>query len=211
MTPGGTRRRRTGASRSALRLGRRALLLAAASPGVFRLAFAETRTAVPGGGSVVIPSSYRTKTDYPNYGKDIDAAVIGYRNWRSTMSGHPECDGMLGVGLTEKFPDLKLFVGTCRAGLSIQWRAADTIPGQPWDGKEKRYQESEARGPNGPERTSQLSVVRVGWRSQYDEPARLYAVQHRAGISIAVWLCDKHGGTDEARRMAHEIAESFRA
>ena len=177
--------------------------------GVFRRAFAETRTALPGGGSVVVPAPYKTKTDYPNYAKDIDDALIGYRNWRSTMSGHPECDGMIGVGRTETFRDLKYFVGTCRAGLSIQWRAASTIPGQPWDGNEKRYQEAEAPGPHGLERTSQLSVVRVGWWSQYDEPARLYAVQHAAGVSIAVWLYDKHGGEDAARRMAHRIAESF--
>ena len=175
----------------------------------FRLAFAETRTALPGGGSVVIPSPYKTKTDYPNYAKDIDDALIGYRNWRSTMSGHPECDGMLGVGRAEKFRDLKHFVGACRAGLSIQWRAADAIPGQPWDGKEKRYRESEAPGPHGLERTSQLSVSRVGWWSQYNEPARLYAVQHAAGVNIAIWLYDKHGGEDGARRIARAIAESF--
>jgi len=179
--------------------------------GVFRFAFAETRTALPGGGSAVIPSPYKTKADYPNYAKDIDDAVIGYRNWRSTMSGHPECDGMIGVGRAEKFRDLKHFVGTCRAGLSIQWRAADTIPGQPWDGKEKRYQESEAPGPHGPERTCQLSVVRVGWWSQYREPARPYAVQHAAGVSVAIWLDDKHGGEDGARWMAHRLAESFQA
>ena len=195
-----------------LDLGRRALLAGAGSLGVlgvFRFAFAETRTALPGGGSVIVPAPYKTKTDYPNYAKDIDDALIGYRNWRSTMSGHPECDGMIGVGRTEKFRDLKHFVGTCRAGLSIQWRAANTIPGQPWDGNEKRYQESEAPGPHGIERTSQLSVVRVGWWSQYNEPARLYAVQHAAGVSIGVWLYDKHGGEDGARRMAHRIAESF--
>lgn len=55
--------------------------------------------------------------------------LIGYRNWRSTMSGHPECHGMIGVGLATEFESLRAFMSTCRGALSIQWSAADTVPG----------------------------------------------------------------------------------
>jgi hypothetical protein len=34
----------------------------------FSFSFAQARTPVPGGGSVVVPSPYKSKTDYPNYG-----------------------------------------------------------------------------------------------------------------------------------------------
>jgi len=78
-----------------------------------RFAFGQTRATLPGGGTVMIPRPYKTETDYPNYARDIDDAVIAYRTG-STMSGHPECDGMLGVGRRERFSDLAAFVRTCR-------------------------------------------------------------------------------------------------
>ena len=33
---------------------------------MFSFAFAQTRVALPGGGSVIVPAPYRSKTDYPN-------------------------------------------------------------------------------------------------------------------------------------------------
>src|SRR5262249_31307542 len=156
--------------------------------------------ALPGGGSVQLPSPWNGKPSYPTYadraGSDV---LIGYRNWRSTMSGHPECDGMLGVGRSEKFPGLENFVRTCRAALSIQWSDADRMPGQAWDGNEKRWQLETQTGPNGPELVQQLAVHRVGFFGVYDEASHLYAVQYVSGVSVAMWLYDKHGGVDGAR------------
>jgi hypothetical protein len=172
------------------------------------LAFAQARMVVPGGGSVIVPSPFDKKPSYPTYADRAGADVlIGYRNWRATMSGYPECDGMLGVGRNETFRDLSEFVGGCRAGLSVQWSDADRIPGQAWDGNEKRYQR--VLSPAGDEMTQQMSVHRVGFFGTYDEPSHLIAVRHGSGVSIALWLYDKHGGVDAARKSAHRIAASF--
>lgn len=70
---------------------------------MFAFAFAQTRTQLPGGSSIVLPSPYRSKTEYPNYADRVPDALIAYRNWDSTLSGHPDCDGMLAVRLPARF------------------------------------------------------------------------------------------------------------
>lgn len=175
-------------------------------------ASAQSRSAIPGGGSVIIPSPYNRKPSYPAYSERIAGrALIGYRNWRSTLSGYPECDGMLGVARSDGFRDLADFVQTCRAALSIQWSEADRIPGQPWDGNEKRYQAESLDGTDGPQLIQRLAVHRVGFFGVYDEAAHMFAVQHKAGLSIAVWLYDKHGGVSAGRKISQRIAASFEA
>lgn len=173
-------------------------------------AFAQARMALPGGGAVMVPSPFDKKPGYPTYeDRTKGDALIRYRNWRSTMSGHPECDGMLAIGRNEKFRDLADFVQSCSGALSIQWSDADRIPGQPWDGNEKRYQKQFAQGPDGEEATQQLAVHRVGFFDVYDERAHLFALRHGSGLSIALWLFDKHGGVAGARKTALRIAASF--
>lgn len=167
------------------------------------------REPLPGGGLVTIPSPYTVATKYPNKANPEWDVRIGYRNWRSTMSGHPECDGLVAVGRTERFRDLKDFVVSGRAGASLAWSDADRIPGQVWGGDEKRFPIDEAQGENGPELIQKLAVHRVGFFDVYDEPSHLYAVQHVAGVDVAVWLYDKHGGLKGARRLADRIAGSF--
>ena len=178
---------------------------------MFSFAFAQTRTPLPGGGSVVVPSPYKTKTDYPNYADRVPDALIAYRNWEATMSGHPDCDGMLAVALPARFESFDRFVQWSGAALSGLWGDATKIPGQRWDGKEKRFLMESGEGPDGPERTRQLAVPRVGWLSTYDEPAHLYAVAHRRGLYVAAWLYDKHGGVRGARKLADQIVASFQA
>ncbi len=191
---------------------RRSVLIGAGAAFMSPFAFAQARLPLPGGGSVVVPSPYDRKPSYPTYGEKIaDEVVVGYRNWRSTLSGYPECDGMLGVGRTDRFSDLAGFARTCRAGLSVQWSDADRIPGQAWDGNERRYQTELSNGPDGPEMIQRLAVHRVGLFGVYDEPAHMYAVQHRAGVSVALWLYDKHGGVANARKISQRIAASFEA
>jgi len=173
------------------------------------MAFAQVRTPVPGGGSIVLPSPYRSKTDYPNYADRVPNALVAYRNWDSTLSGHPDCDGMLAVGLPARFESLERFVQQSGAALSIRWGDASKIPGQPWDGKEKHYPLERGDGPDGPEVTRSLAVARSGFFSTYHEPAHLYAVAHRRGLHVAVWQYDKHGGISGARKVADQIAASF--
>jgi hypothetical protein len=173
-------------------------------------AFAQARLALPGGGTVMVPSPFDRKPSYPTYAERTGGdALIGYRNWRSTMSGYPECDGMLAVGRNDRFSDVETFVKSCRGGLSIQWGDADRIPGQPWDGNEKRFTAESTKGPEGDELTQKLAVHRVGFFDVYDEPSHLFAVRHNAGVSIALWLYDKHGGLNGARKTALRIAASF--
>ena len=188
---------------------RRALLLAATAFPFAPLAFAQSRSALPGGGSVAVPSPFLVKTSYPNYADRVPDALVAYRNWDSTLSGQPDCDGMLAVGLPARFASLDRFVQQAGAALSGLWSASSEIPGQRWDGKEKHYPVERAEGADGPERTRQLAVRRSGWLGTYEEPAHLYAVAHRRGLHVAVWLYDKHGGVAGARRLAGELAASF--
>jgi hypothetical protein len=178
---------------------------------MFSFAFAQTRAQLPGGGSVLVPSPYKWKTDYPNYADRAPEALIAYRKWDSTLSGHPDCDGMLAVGRPSRFESFERFVQKTSAALSIRWGDATKIPGQRWDGKEKHYPIERAEGTNGPELTRQLAVGRVGWFDVYDERSHLYAVAHRRGVHVAVWLYDKHGGINGARRIADGIAASLQA
>ena len=177
----------------------------------FSFAFARTRTPLPGGGSVVVPGPYKSKTDYPNYANRAPEALIAYRKWDSTMSGYPECDGMVAVSRPDRFESLDRFVQRAGAALSVQWSDATKIPGQPWDGNEKHYPLERGDGPNGQELTRQMAVHRVGFFKVYDEPAQLYAVAHRRGVHVAVWLYDKHGAVTGARKLADKIAASFQA
>jgi hypothetical protein len=173
-------------------------------------AFAQARLALPGGGTVMVPSPFDKKPSYPTYADRTGGdALIAYRTWRSTMSGYPECDGMLAVGHNDKFQNLADFVGSCRAALSVQWGDADRIPGQVWDGNEKRFAAESTSSPDSEEMIQQLAVNRVGFFGTHHEPSHLFAVRHKAGLSIALWLYDKHGGVAGARKTALRIAASF--
>ncbi|RYG28622.1 MAG: hypothetical protein EON93_18260 [Burkholderiales bacterium] len=171
-----------------------------------------TRADLPGGGSVLVPEPYNREPSYPTYagkhGIEKDMRVA-YRNWRSTMSGHPECDGMIAIGRTERFDSLKAFMQSARAGLSIHWSDADRIPGQPWDGNEKRYPAEESDGAAGPQIVQLLCVGRVGFLKPYDLPALMYVAGNRNGLHIGVWIADIHGGAKKAERLVSAIAQSF--
>ena len=193
-------------------LSRRLFVLGAGSFAMSPFAFAQARMALPGGGTVMVPSPFDKKPSYPTYADRLKGdALIAYRNWRATMSGHPECDGMLAIGRNDRFSDLDAFVRSCRGGLSIQWADADRIPGQAWDGNEKRYVAESTSGPDGEEMIQQLAVHRVGFFDVYDEPSHLFAVRHNTGVSIALWLYNKHGGLNGARKTALRIAASFQS
>ena len=167
---------------------------------------------VPGGGSVLIAEPYNRAPDYPTYAQKRglnDEMRVAYRNWRSTMSGHPECDGMIAVGRTERFESLRHFMVTARGGLSIQWSDADRIPGQKWTGDEKRYPIEERGSPVGSEMIQLLAVHRVGWLDVYDDPALMYIVGDRNGLNIAIWITNKQGGAKRALQHVDRIAASF--
>ena len=190
-------------------LTRRLAILGAGAAAMPLSAAAQSRAPLPGGGSVAVPSPYRTRPDYPTYADRADGVLVAYRNWRSTMSGYPECDGMIAMGRVDRFETLERFASTGRAALSIQWGDADKIPGQAWDGNEKRYSADLRAGPDGAELIQQLAVHRVGFFGVHDEPAHMFALQHKLGVNIAVWLYDKHGGVSGARKLAARIASSF--
>jgi len=172
----------------------------------------KTRMSLPGGGSVLVPEPYNRTPSYPTYatkqslGRDM---LVAYRNWRSTMSGHPECDGMVAVARAERFESLKYFMQTARAGLSIHWSDADRIPGQAWDGNEKRYPAEESDGAAGPQIVQLLSVNYVGFLKPYDLAALMYAAGNRNDLHIAIWIADVHGGTKRAERLVNAVAASF--
>lgn len=167
---------------------------------------------LPGGGSVLIAEPYNRKLSYPTYAERNEVSsdmLIAYRNWRSTMSGHPECDGVIAVGRIERFGTLKDFVLKARGALSIQWSAADTVPGTAWTSAERRYPLEEREGESGPELVQALAVHRSGWLDVYDDPALLYAAGNRNGLNIAIWITNKQGGARRALQHANRIAASF--
>ncbi len=165
---------------------------------------------VPGGGSVLMPEPYNRKPSYPAYSARVaDKVLIGYRNWRSTMSGHPECDGMISVGLAAEFESLRAFMTTSCAALSIQWGAADTVVGTAWTGNEQRYPVEERDGDEGPELIQLLAVHRVGWLDVYDDMALMYVAGNRNGLHVGVWITNKHGGARRATSLVQRIAHSF--
>lgn len=167
---------------------------------------------VPGGGSVLIAEPYNRKPSYPTYAEKNGVsreALIAYRNWRPTMSGHPECDGMIAVGRIERFATFKDFVVMARGALSIQWSAADTVPGTAWTSDERRYPLEEREGDNGPELVQVLAVHRSGWFDVYDDPALLYAAGNRNGLNIAIWITTKQGGAKRALQHVDRIAASY--
>lgn len=167
---------------------------------------------MPHGGSVLIPEPYNRKPSYPTNAERHgvgEELLVAYRNWRSTMSGHPECDGMIAVGRIDRFESLLDFLRTARGGLSIQWSDADRIPGQKWTGDEKRYPAEERSGSAGPEMIQLLAVHRVGWLDVYDDPALMFAAGKRNDLNIAVWITNRHGGARRAQHLVDRIAASF--
>lgn len=161
-------------------------------------------------GSVLMPEPYNRKPSYPTYGERVaNDVLVGYRNWRSTMSGHPECDGMIAVGLASEFESLRAFMTTCRGALSIQWGAADTVPGTGWTANEQRYPVEERDGEEGPELVQLLAVHRVGWLDVYDDPALMYVAGNRNGLHVGVWITNKHGGARRAVSLVQRIMRSF--
>jgi len=159
-----------------------------------------------------MPEPYNRKPSYPAYSERVaDQVLIGYRNWRATMSGHPECDGMVAVGLSNQFDSLQAFMNTCRAGLSIQWAAADTVPGTAWTDNERRYPVEERAGEHGPELVQLLAVHRSGWLDVYDDPALMYVAGNRNGLHAGVWITNKHGGARRAQSLVQRITRSFRS
>lgn len=174
--------------------------------------FSSTRMSLPGGGSVLVPEPYNRKPNYPTYaekyGLDRDM-LVAYRNWRSTLSGHPECDGMIAIGRAERFTSLQAFMQSARNGLSIQWSDADRIPGQAWDGNEKRYPAEESDGAEGPQIVQILAVNRVGFFSPHTDTALMYIAGDRNGFHIGVWIAAAHGGAKKATRLVNRIAASF--
>lgn len=167
---------------------------------------------VPRGGSVLIPEPYNRKPNYPTYAEkhDVgDEVLIAYRNWRPTMSGHPECEGMIAVARVDQFPISRDFMVASRAALSIQWSHADTVAGTVFTAKEQTYPIEERAGENGPELVQLLCVHRVGFFGVYDDPALMYVVGDRRGVHVGVWITNKQGGARRALRLADRIAASF--
>ncbi len=159
---------------------------------------------------MILPPPYDRAPSYPTYGERVaDKVLIGYRNWRPTMSGHPECNGLIAVGRADRFDSLRDFMGTGRVGLSINWAHADKIPGQPWTGDEKRYPVEERDGSGGPELLQLLSVHRVGFFGVYDDPALMYVAGNRGEVHLGVWIANRNGGAKRAQQIADSIAASF--
>lgn len=164
--------------------------------------------ALPGGGSVSLPSKYEVIREGDYRWRDT-GGVFAYRNHRSMASGTSECDGMIAVARADAHPDLDAFVSAARAALTTRWAFGDETEGR-WYGKADTRLPVERRdGPAGVELSGPLQVHIVGFFDVYDKPGRFYAVEHESGLRIAIWIFDSHGGEAAARRMAGKVARSF--
>lgn len=160
------------------------------------------------GGRVTLPPRYEVVPE-GDYRWHDTGGVIAYRRYRSMASGTDECDGMIAVARTDAHESLDTFVNVSRAGLTTRWAFADETEGR-WYGKaDTRLPVERRAGPFGPELSGPLSVHIVGFLDVYDKPRRFYAVEHEAGVRVAIWIFDSHGGEARARKMAGAIAKSF--
>lgn len=163
---------------------------------------------LPGGGDVLVPSPYEPVLEGDYRWRDT-GGLTAYRHYRSMLSGTSECDGMIAIARKDAHEDFKSFVSASRGGLTTRWSYADENEGR-WYGKpDERYPVERRMGTQGEELTGPLKVHMVGFFGVYDKPARFFAIDHAAGLRVAVWIFDSHGGEAKARRMADEIAESF--
>lgn len=166
------------------------------------------RATLPGGGQVTLPARYELVAE-GNYRWKSTGGITAYRNHRSMLSGTSECDGMIAVARMDQHGSLDSFVSASRAMLTNRWSVADETEGR-WYGKEDTKLPVERReGPAGPEISGVLSVHMVGTLKVYDKPGRFYAVEHKSGVRIAVWIFDSHGGEKKARKIAEAIAKSW--
>lgn len=167
--------------------------------------------ALPGeGGRVTLPARYEPIPE-GDYRWHDTGGVIAYRRYRSMASGTDECDGMIAVARSDAHESMDAFVNASRAALTTRWAFADETEGRWYGEADTRLPVERRDGPSGPELSGPLSVHMVGFFDVYDKPGRFYAVEHEAGIRIAVWIFDSHGGEARARKMAEGIAGSFSA
>lgn len=166
------------------------------------------RADLPGGGQVALPARYEAVAE-GNYRWRDTGGITAYRNHRSMLSGTSECDGMIAVARADRHASLDKFVSASRAMLTNRWSVADETEGR-WYGKEDtKLPVARRDGPSGPEISGVLSIHMVGTLRVYDKPGRFYAVEHKSGVRIAVWIFDSHGGEKQARKIAEAIAKSY--
>lgn len=189
-------------------LGGLALLLA---PGrVLGFWKKKARACLPSGGTVAIPSGYLAVAPGKNHSRTSIAALVAYRNYRSTAAGTNECDGVLVIASAKDYKSIEAFEQEAHVALTNSWSYSSLKPGW-FGGKHESYSKTKVEGPSGPELQQQLTVHLVGFWDVYDEPAHLYAVNHQSGLLIAFWIFDSQGGIAKARKLADEIAGSFAA
>lgn len=165
-----------------------------------------SRVPLRGGGTFALPHRYQhfPTGDYRHRDGDI---ITAYRRWHSTMAGTNESNGMIAVANASRYDDLEAFFREARGHLTTRWSWSNESQGH-WYGRPEKYPETRGTGANGPEIAGKLSVHIVGW-TVYDAPGAAYAVHDRRGVMIAVWIFNKHGGEERARRYAERIAASF--
>ncbi len=190
-------------------LTRRTLMIALPAAAIAGPAHAATG-ALPGGGRVTVPSGYRQMLPSDTYFEDGVKAMIAFKKWRTTMSGYPECDGMIAVSREADHRDLDSFCTNVRAMLTSQWAEAHERPETRFrDTPSQYFPIQRASGPAGAELWRALSVHRVGFFDVYDKPATQYARLDRKGVMIGVWIFESDGGLKRARKLANDIAGSY--
>ena len=168
----------------------------------------KARAALPSGGTIAVPPGYLAVLP-GQYNHEPEAqALIAYRNYHSTGAGSRECDGMIAISTAKDHESLEKFGQQAHAALTTDWSYASLKPGW-FGGKHESYPKVKVDGPSGPELHQELMVHLVGFWDVYDKPGRMYAVNHKGGLMIAVWIFDSHGGIQTARRLADEITGSW--
>lgn len=124
------------------------------------------------------------------------------------MGGYTECDGLINVARRETFGALDTFATQSEGAATTRWQTGNLMPG--WTSYEsERFPVLHQAGPYGAERVQRLCVHVIGFLRARNLTAWRVAFDHPSGLMIQVWIFEKHGGLQQASRLAGEIAASF--
>lgn len=166
-----------------------------------------SRIPLPGGGSIIALKGYAT--DAVRSTRKNSTAI--FRRLRDNMGGYQECDGLINIGRRDQFSSLDAFALETENAATNEWLHGNLMPG--WTSFDsERFPVTARDGPWGRESTQELAVKTFGILGERPAKAWRIAFDHRdGGLFLQVWLFEKEGGLQTARKLVDEIARSFEA
>lgn len=165
-----------------------------------RIVSEQTRIEIPGGGSFLAPAGYAFDDRFQ---KSLwRGGVTVFRKMRTVMGGYVECDGLINVCRRDVYPDLDAFCTAMDGSGTTRWEFGNLKPGwTSWEDEKFPVTHGDA------ERMQELHLTSAGWlRPRADQAWRVGF--GGAAVWLQVWVMQRHGGLDAARRLAAELSAS---